>query len=143
MTKYLEGGNIKVSDFELRKKSISYSIDTLESLKTGFPKHHFSWIIGTDQVKDFRRWKEWREIINKFQVIVVPRTGFEKARLELNKILKEVSFPNHIILLDKKIFSPIYISSTLVRKRIKEKKSIKNLVPKKVEKYIIEHKLYE
>ena len=142
MTRFLESKKIKISDFELRKKSISYSIDTLESLKAGFPKHRFSWIIGTDQVKDFRKWKKWQEIINKFRVIVVPRTGFEKARLELNKILKEVSFPNHITPVDKDKFKPVYISSTLIRKRVKEKKPIKNLVPKKVEKYIIEHELY-
>ena len=142
MTKYLESNSIKVSDFEVTKKSTSYSIDTLKYMEKTRPKDKFFWVIGTDQVKDFTKWKDWKEIINKFRLVVVPRTNFKKAEKELKNIAKLVAFPKHIILVGKNKFPPIYVSSTLIRKKIKEKKSISNMMPKKVEEYIIRHGLY-
>lgn len=142
MTKYLENNKIKISDLELKRKSVSYTIDTLNLLRDQRPQDKFVWIIGTDQVASFAKWKNWKEIIDKFKLIVVPRTNFKKAKEELNNISQLVSFPKNIILVDRKKFKPIYISSTLTRKRINENKPIKNLVPKKVEEYIIENKLY-
>jgi len=142
MAKYLESKNIKVSDFELRKKSVSYTIDTLRSLEKMHPKDKFFWIIGSDQVKSFTKWKDWKEIINRFKLVIVPRSSFREANKELKNIAKLVSFPENIILVDKNKFMPIYISSTLIRKKIKEKQSVSNMMPKKVEEYIIQNKLY-
>ncbi len=107
------------------------------------PQDKFCWVIGTDQVDNFTKWKKWQEIINNFKLIVVPRTGFRKAQEELKNIAKLVVVPKNIVLIDRKRFPPIYISSVLTRKRVKEKKSISNLVPKKIEEYIIQNKLYE
>lgn len=143
MTKYLEKNKIKVLDLEIKRKKISYTIDTLKSLSKNYPKDKFSWIIGTDQVSDFTKWKNWQEIINNFKLIIVPRTDFKKAEAELNNISKLVSFPKNIILISRKIFPPIYISSALTRKKLKEDKSISNLVPKKIKEYIIKNKLYK
>ena len=142
MTKYLENGSIKVSAFEIRKKSISYTIDTLNSLTAQHPNDRFSWIIGTDQTDNFTKWKNWQEIINNFRLVVVPRTNFRKAVEKLKEIANKVTVPENIVLVDKKKFRPIYISSTLIRKRVKEKKPISNFVPKKVETYIIQNNLY-
>lgn len=142
MAKYLENEKIKVSDFEIERRSTSYTIDTLNALKAQYPNDHFSWIIGTDQINNFTKWKDWKKIIDKFKLIVVPRANFRKAEKELKEIAKSVNFPKNIALVNRKKFPPVYVSSTLIRKRVKEKKSIKNLVPKKVEKYIIRHKLY-
>ncbi len=141
MAKYLENENIKVSDLEISKKTISYTIDTLIFLTEKYPQDTFCWIIGTDQVNNFTRWKKWREIINKFKIIIVPRTGFKKTAKEIKNISKQIDNPKNIILVNKKNFPPVYISSTLTRKKIKEKKSISNLVPKKIEKYIIRLKI--
>lgn len=143
MTKYLEKGKIKVSNYEIREKTINYTIDTLRFLTKKHQKDKFCWVIGTDQVNDFMKWKEWKEIINNFKLIVIPRTGFRKAEKKLKNIARLVAVPKNIILIDRQRFPPIYISSTLARKRIKENKSISNMVPKKVEKYIIENKLYK
>lgn len=143
MVKYLEKKNIKISDLEISKKTISYTIDTLKFLAKNNPNDRFCWIIGTDQVNSFTKWKKWQEIINKFRVIVVPRTNFKKAEKEIKDLTKQINVPKNIFLVDRKKFPPIYISSTLTRKKIKEKKSISNLVPKKIEKYIIKNKLYE
>lgn len=143
MTKYLENANIQVSDVEIKKESTSYSIDTLRFFAKKRPKDKFSWIIGTDQIETFKKWREWKEIIDKFKLIVVPRTGFKRAQKELVNIEKLVAFPKNIILVDRKKFSPIYISSTFIRKRVKKNQSISNMMPKAVENYIIQNKLYE
>jgi len=142
MTKCLENKKIKASDFEINKKTMSYSIDTLKTLANKYPKDKFSWIIGTDQVEDFPKWKKWKEIINNFKLTIVPRINFKKAEEEIKNIAKQVKIPGNIIFIDKKKFPPIYASSTLVRQKTKEKKPILNLIPKGVEEYIIKNNLY-
>jgi nicotinate-nucleotide adenylyltransferase len=127
---------------KLEKKTISYTIDTLRFLSKNNPRNTFSWVIGTDQIEDFTRWKNWKEIINNFKLIIVPRVGFKKAEKELKNIAKQVIANKNIILLNRKKFPPIYISSTLTRRKIKEGKSLKFMLPKKVEEYIIRNKLY-
>ncbi|MDP2637981.1 MAG: nicotinate (nicotinamide) nucleotide adenylyltransferase [Candidatus Levybacteria bacterium] len=142
MAKHLENEKIKASDFELERRSTSYTIDTLSALKAQYPNDHFSWIIGSDQIKNFTKWKNWQEIIDKFKLIIIPRTNFRKAKEMLKDIVKSITYPKNIVFIDKGKFSPIYISSTKIRQRVKEERSIKNLVPKKVEEYIIKHRLY-
>ena len=110
MTRLFENENIEVSDIEMLREETSYTIDTLNALKTQFPKDYFVWIIGSDQVKDFKKWKGWKEIKEKFGLIVVPRK--------------------------------VDISSSEIKKRIKEGKDIEGFVPKEVGRYIIQHGLY-
>ena len=66
MTKLLENENIKVSDIEIRRGNISYSIDTLNELQKLYPQDDFVWIIGEDQIENFTKWKSWKEIIVKY-----------------------------------------------------------------------------
>lgn len=143
MTKLLEKDKVKASNLEINNKKISYTISTLRILAKKHPENKYCWIIGTDQIDAFMKWREWKEIINNFQLITVPRAGFKKAEAKLKGIAKLVTVPKNIILIDRKQFPPIYVSSTLIRKKTKEKKSILNLVPKKIEKYIIKHSLYK
>jgi nicotinate-nucleotide adenylyltransferase len=143
MTKCLENDKVKVSDLEIKNKTISFTIDTLRFLSKNNPQDTFSWIIGTDQVEDLMRWKNWKEIINNYKLIVVPRAGYRKAETELKNISRRVANPENIILLDKKKFPPIYISSTLARWRIKEGKSLKSMLPKRVGSYIMQNNLFK
>jgi nicotinate-nucleotide adenylyltransferase len=142
MTKLLENDSIKVYDYEIKNKKISYTIDTLKFFSKKYPKDKFSLVIGTDQIKDFTKWKEWREIISNFKLFIIPRIGFKNAKNELAKIKKQVTITENIFLIDKEKFPPINVSSTLIRKKIKDNKSISHLVPKKIEEYIMEKKLY-
>ena len=141
MAKLLEGRNIEVSDLELKKNSTSYSIDTLSVLTTQYPNDHFYWIIGSDHLDSFTKWKDWQKIISDFGLVIVARDTHTDIERKLKKFVN-YDYKN-IIILDAKDFSPFDISSSEIKKRIKEKKSIKNLVPKSVENYIIKHKLYK
>jgi nicotinate-nucleotide adenylyltransferase len=133
MTKYLEEKSIKISDYEIKNKKTSYTIDTLKFFAKKYSKDKFAWIIGTDQIKDFMKWKSWQEIINNFKLIIVPRTGLKSAKEELKNAIS----------VDRKKFPSIRISSTLIRERIKKNKSISRFVPKKIEEYIIKNNLYK
>jgi len=143
MTKLLEKDKIVVSDIEIKKRTTSYTIDTLNFLRKTNPKDKFYWIIGNDQIKNFTKWKKWNQIIDNFKLIIVPRRGSKKTEEEFKNLREQISSSRNITVINKGKFPPISISSTFIRKRIKNKKPISNMVPKEVERYIIQHKLYE
>lgn len=142
MTELLEEKNIEVSDFEIKKRSTSYSIDTLKASQKQFPKDKFFWIIGSDYLNSFTKWKDWRSIIRAFGLIIVARDSHTDITSTVKKIINDKTLERSIIILNVKDFPPLDISSSEIKKRIKERKTIKNLVPKKVESYIIQNNLY-
>ncbi|EKD64703.1 MAG: hypothetical protein ACD_50C00320G0002 [uncultured bacterium] len=92
MTKLLDNENIIASDMELKKEGLSYSTDTLRALKNQFPKDDFAWIMGEDQLKDFKKWKGWKEIKEKFGLMVVPR----KLAVSSSEIRKRIKMGKDI-----------------------------------------------
>jgi len=120
----------ELSDIEIKRKGKSYTVDTLKYFKQKYDDLYF--VIGADNIKDFHRWKEPDTILKLAKLIVTNRGGIEQ------KIPQRLR--------GKKIFvckiPDIEISSTLIRNNIRSNKSIKYLVPEKVEKYIIKNKLY-
>lgn len=140
MAKLLEEKNIKVSDLELKKNSTSYSIDTLQALKQKFPKDEFYWVIGSDHLDKFTKWKDWKKIISDFGLIVVPRDIKPPRRSPFGHLRGETL--RNIITLDAKEFTPIDISSSEIKKKVKKGKKIDDLVPKTIENYIIQNRLY-
>jgi nicotinate-nucleotide adenylyltransferase len=138
MAMFLANHQIKVSDFEIKLNKTSYTIDTLESLSTTFPKDEFFWVIGSEQLDDLDKWKNWHELIKKYRLIVFPREISTKKIK--NKLLE-----------DNRNLIPFYsddvvvsnVSSTLIRDKIKKSQSLKHLVPEKVEKYIKKNHLYQ
>ncbi len=143
MVKSLEVNHIKVSDYEIKKKEISLSIETLRFFKKKYPTDSFFWIIGSDQLPDFHKWDNWQEMLTLFGLVIVPRSILPstlenqiKQYLYLNEIPSNIFFINNpdVVLTN--------ISSTLIRERIQSRKSIADLVHKNVEKYIYKYKLY-
>jgi nicotinate-nucleotide adenylyltransferase len=121
----------ELSDIEIKRKGKSYTVDTLKYFKKKFDDLYF--VIGADNIKDFHRWKEPDTILQLAKVIVTNRGGINQklpAKLRGKKIFV-CQIPD------------IEISSTMIRNNIRSNKSIKYLVPEKVEKYITKHKLYK
>ncbi|MDO8657268.1 MAG: nicotinate (nicotinamide) nucleotide adenylyltransferase [Candidatus Levybacteria bacterium] len=144
MTALLEDNGIKASDFEIRQKKTSYTIDTLNLLIWLFPKDQFYWIIGSDQLNTFNQWKKWQDLVKKYPLIIFPReTDFNKIEEQIKSVFKIKKIPSNIFMPRNKNLIVTNISSTMVRDRIKERKEIKYLVPVGVEKYITEHGLYK
>lgn len=121
-----------VLDVELRRKGISYTVDTARALKEAYPDVHFSLIIGGDSLRDFHTWREPEDIVRHMPLIVYqrPDTQVPELALYLEGRVQFAEAP----LLD--------ISGTEIRARIRRGHSIRYLVPATVEDYILEHHLY-
>jgi nicotinate-nucleotide adenylyltransferase len=133
MTKLSVLGNakLKVSDLELRRKGISYTVDTVRAFRKRFPTSELFLIIGSDSLRQFHSWKSPAEILAEVSLIVYPRprSGRKNARLRSGN----VSF----------VIGPrMEISSSDIRKRIRRGKSIRYLVRDNVLRFIEEKKLY-
>lgn len=111
----------KVSDIEFNMPRPSYTIDTLALLREKYPDKKFKLIIGSDNLVSFPKWKNHKEIIDQFGLIVYPRPNTAKSDLLELKNVQKIEAPE------------IDISATLIRKLIKENKSVKYLVPEAVE----------
>lgn len=123
-----------VSDIEIKNddNKKSYTIDTLNRLSNYHKiEKPLYLIIGFDSYTELSTWKDPEKICNTSKVIVLKRQGYKDTNI--NKFKTKVKF------LDSPV---ITISSTEIRERIKKSKSIKYLVPEKVEKFIIKNKLY-
>ena len=108
-----------VSDIEVRRRGLSYTVDTLAALKKKYPKDRLFLIIGSDLVKSFSSWKEPQRIKRLAKVVVVLR-----QRVKRKKGLIYVAMPI------------IEVSSSLVRRRIKENRSVRYLVSEEVRTYL-------
>jgi nicotinate-nucleotide adenylyltransferase len=71
---------IRVTAIE-RELGTVYTIDTLRALKRRFPKRHFAWIMGSDNLAQFHRWKQWRDIAREMPIAVIARPGYDRAAL--------------------------------------------------------------
>lgn len=143
MTKCLENTNIKVSNFELKNKKVSYTIDTLNSLSQKYRNDIFYWILSSEDLENFQKWKNWQEIIKKYNLIIFPRRPQASLKEKIKKCLNLESIPDNItvISLDKLVTTGI--SSTIIRKRVGKNLPIACMVPEKVEQFILKNKLYK
>lgn len=120
------------SAFEYDLPKPSYTIDTLNALQAKFPKDEFYLVIGADNWCLFDRWKAGDEIISKYHILIYPRRGYD--------IVIPEQYRDRVAVVDAPL---IEISSTQVRERLSQLKSISFYVPESVEKYIIDNMLYK
>jgi nicotinate-nucleotide adenylyltransferase len=132
MVKLAITGNkfFEVSDIEINRGGVSYTIDTVNYFVSNFPEEKFYLLIGADQFAEFHTWRKPDEIVQKVNLIVFNRPGFVIPKTEFSKFATFITIPN------------IEISASTIRKRIRHGKSIKYLVPPAVEEYIFVNKLY-
>lgn len=135
----IEGNmHFKACDIEFQLPKPSFTIHTLAHLREKYQQHHFSLLLGEDNLLQFHRWKNSRQILDNYGLFVYPRP-FRMPDLK-EKIPAEVL--NHTNL--KMVEAPILdISATYIRKRVQARKSIKYLVPDKVADLIYSRKLYD
>ena len=91
----IEGNpNFEISDMEIKRGGISYTIDTLRDIKSSVIKEEddLFYLIGSDSLIDLKNWKMPREILKESKVIVEIRPGFRPSDIP-HWILKDVHFP--------------------------------------------------
>jgi nicotinate-nucleotide adenylyltransferase len=122
---------MEVSDMEIRRKKISYAIDTVNAFKKKTNAEIY-WIVGSDILPEFHKWKNCKELVKIARFIVIPR--------DPHSLPKKI--PQGFEVLKSPKLLTTNFSSSLIRERIKQGKSIKYLVPESVENFIRERKLY-
>jgi nicotinate-nucleotide adenylyltransferase len=130
--------NFEISTIEIDREDISYTIDTIKKLKE-ISEDDFHMIIGGDSLLSLHSWKGFEKIISEVNIIVADRYGAcgDKIIAEIGRLNEETG--KKIISIDTPI---IDISSTEIRNKLKMGKSIKYLLPEKVENYILKRGLY-
>ena len=118
---------LRVSSIELRRRGISYTVDTLKAFKKRFPKATFVLIIGADNMLQFQSWKSPYTILRLASLAVYKRKGFH---------LPSNNSTLHFTILKGPI---LRISSTEIRKRIEGGDPVRPLVPQSVSQYIKRH----
>jgi len=124
---------LEPSDIEFNLPQPNYTINTLTYLQEKYPNYDFALIMGEDNLKSLHKWKNYELILQNHHIEVYPRIS--KGRLEHR-------FEGHekINIVDAPIME---LSSTLIRKSIKEGKNIRPMLPEYVWKYIDEMNFYK
>ena len=131
--------HFKVSNVEIEREGKTYTADTLTELNRYNPDCCYYFIIGADSLFQLEHWYQ-PDIIMKQAVLLVA----VRDQLEEPEVLQKIAYLTNqyqaeIHLLHTPNMS---LSSSLIRKRVSKGESIKYLVPKDVEKYIYQNKLY-
>jgi len=71
------GARIRVSDFEEREGT-RFTIDTVRRLKQRYP-HHFIWLLGSDTLPNFHKWRDWRDLARELVIAVIRRPGYDSV----------------------------------------------------------------
>ncbi len=134
MTRLATAGNdaFVVSDLELRRAGVSYTVDTLRALRADHPDAAFLLLLGGDSLQQFPTWRDPDAILDLAEPLVYPRPGFDPAAVD-------PSLRRRVTLLDRPLLD---LSSTDVRGLLHAGRSARYLVPDAVLAYADEHGLY-
>ncbi|OPX87934.1 MAG: putative nicotinate-nucleotide adenylyltransferase [Pelotomaculum sp. PtaB.Bin104] len=130
----------QVSSIEVERPGYSYTVDTVQSVIKMYPGTEIYFITGADAVLDILTWKNVELLLSICHIVAVTRPNYELDKL-WEKLKNVLSFPQDRILSME--VPALAISSTDIRKRVHEGRTIKYLLPEPVEHYIAKHKLYK
>ena len=124
----------EVSDWEIRKKGAAYTIDTIRGLRASktWGSDDLYFLMGADSLLELETWKNPDAILKEIPTLVVGRPDFDvkQAAPRFRERITFVPTPH------------IGISSTEIRQRVREGKSIRTWVPERVEAFIRQKGLY-
>lgn len=132
MTRLLVGGDKRfdVSSVEIDRGGLSYTVDTLTSLGARWPAAELFLLVGADVPRSFPSWREPERIVQLATVVVLQRGG------ESTDVAGMPGTPR--VLATRRID----VSSTEIRQRVREGKSIRGFVPETVAEFIAAERLY-
>jgi len=121
---------LKSSNIEFGLPKPSYTIDTMTYLDEKHPDYSFSLIMGGDNLATLHKWKNYELLIDKYPIWVYRRPTYDVPQLAQHPNISVLEAPL------------LQISSSYIRNLIKEKKSIRYLVPDKVYDYLSNNSIY-
>jgi len=121
------------SDIDLvHNRKPSYTIDLLDEISQENPHDEFILIIGADSVIEFTTWHRWREILSKYRVVAVRRPYADIADAHPDVI-------DSVEILESPLLE---LSSSDIRRRIREGHSVRYMMTKKAFDFIMKNNLY-
>jgi len=121
-----------ITDYELKRGGVSYTIDTVRYFQTRFPDDELYWVIGEDQLPALHEWKEIESLVRLVEFIVLSRPGHENAKPVNIPGLRMGRCNGHLL----------ELSSTEIRRRVREGSPIDYFMPHKTVEYVRENGLY-
>lgn len=122
---------LRASNIEFNLPRPSYTVDTLAYLNDQHPDYDFEILIGSDNLENLHKWKNYETIIENYGVIVYPRPGFDRSKVVARK--------NITIAEDAPLME---ISASFIRKAIKDGKDVRHFLPAKTWQYLEEMNFY-
>ena len=130
---------IEVSDIELITDKQLYTIQTLDFFKDMYKDNDIYFVMGTDNLKEIETWREAQRLLSDYKIIVL-----ERENDKLDKIINDNKFlsNNKDSLIKINGIDRIFLSSTMIRDKIKNGEDVEEFIDKEVLEYIKENKLY-
>ena len=129
----------EVSDIEFNSPRQPYTFETLQAMQNNYPENEIRLIIGTDNLRELDTWYEIEQLLNNFKVIVLARDEDNIEEIINNHNLLSKYSSSFI---RSNISIRTNLSSTFVRSAIKNKNSVKYLLPDEIIEYIEKNNLY-
>lgn len=126
-----------LSEVETQRPGPHYSVETLQTIRDQQPNDDLFFLIGADSLADLPSWREPATIARLATIVVVNRPGLD---LPFSQVLPEFGDETHPLL--SVVIPPIGISSSDLRARLKQGRSVRYMVSRGVEAYLLEHALY-
>jgi nicotinate-nucleotide adenylyltransferase len=127
-----------VSRIDLDRPGPCYSVDTVRLFRDALGvEARLYFLIGADSLAELATWYEPRRLLRLCQVVAVERPGYPIAREEVERL-----FPGAPPVVHVRLRSPVDVSSTDIRRRLAQGRSIRGLVSEAVERYIQRQGLY-
>ena len=127
-----DNSKLWASNIEFNMPTPSYTTHTLAFLEEKYPMKDFSLIMGEDNIVNINKWKNYEVIINNYKIYVYPRPNTKESEFH--------SLENVIMVND---VPQMEISSSFIRRSIKEGKNVRYLLPHRVFEYVSEMHFYE
>lgn len=137
---FADDPRVVVSDFEILKAGPSYTLETVEYLRSQLnPEDELFLIYGSDVLKDLKYWHEPEAVLSSCPFLLADRGGYQDQD---SRILAEELRANYHARINFFPSPVVELSSTQIRQWVAAGKSISGLVPVPVEKLIHKHALY-
>jgi nicotinate-nucleotide adenylyltransferase len=144
------------SDIEVKARGKSYSILTLKKIRRLHPKAWVFFILGVDAFVEIETWKDYEQVLDQCLFIVISRPGYdlEAASRVLGgrlrgriRVVGPEDRPEETWFESERVFlvriDALDVSSTDIRRRLREGRPVSGLVPRSVEDYLHHHRLYK
>ena len=128
-----------LSEEELNREGTTYTVETLRNLVAAHPDHEYYFIMGADSLYHIESWKEPAEILKMAVILVADRDGGSSSSLKSQIAYITDKYDADIRLMESPVLE---ISSHDIRRRVREHKSIRYLMPQNAVDYIYEHEIY-